>query len=117
MNLGEVRFVVLDPFGPRLSATEGGHQDGATDLPQNPRDLITFVTDRPGHDRRYAMDISKIEKDLGWTPAYNFETGLRQTVAWYLENRDWWQPLLSEEYNGYYENLYGASMASPMKSR
>ena len=89
----------------------------AKDLPKNPRDLITFVTDRPGHDRRYAMDISKIEKDLGWTPAYNFETGLRQTVAWYLENRDWWQPLLSEEYKGYYENLYGVGMASPIESR
>ena len=82
-------------------------QELAGDLPKAPRDLITFVTDRPGHDRRYAMDISKIEKDLGWTPAYNFETGLRQTVAWYLENRDWWQPLLSEEYKGYYDSLYG----------
>ena len=79
----------------------------AEDLPQPPRELITFVTDRPGHDRRYAMDITKIEKDLDWTPAYNFETGLRQTVAWYLENRDWWQPLLSKEYKGYYDNLYG----------
>ena len=80
----------------------------AGDLPQTPRELITFVTDRPGHDRRYAMDISKIERDLGWTPAYNFENGLRQTVEWYLNNRDWWQPLLSEEYKGYYDNLYGA---------
>lgn len=79
----------------------------AGDLPQPPRDLITFVTDRPGHDRRYAMDISKIERDLGWTPAYNFETGLKQTVEWYLNNREWWQALLSEEYKGYYENLYG----------
>ncbi|MEL6813822.1 MAG: dTDP-glucose 4,6-dehydratase [Cyanobacteria bacterium J06598_3] len=79
----------------------------AGDLPKTPRDLITFVTDRPGHDRRYAMDISKIEKDLGWQPAYNFENGLRQTVEWYLNNQDWWQPLLSEEYKGYYNNLYG----------
>ena len=79
----------------------------AEDLPQSPRELITFVTDRPGHDRRYAMDISKIERDLGWTPDYNFETGLRQTVEWYLNHREWWQALLSEEYKGYYENLYG----------
>ncbi len=79
----------------------------AGDLPTTPRDLITFVTDRPGHDRRYAMDISKIERDLGWTPAYNFETGLKQTVAWYLNNKEWWQPLLSEEYKGYYNSLYG----------
>jgi len=69
--------------------------------------LITFVTDRPGHDRRYAMDISKIQQDLGWSPAYNFEKGLRQTVEWYLTNRDWWQALLSAEYKGYYDSLYG----------
>lgn len=79
----------------------------AGNLPTTPRDLITFVTDRPGHDRRYAMDISKIERDLDWTPAYNFETGLKQTVEWYLNNREWWQPLLSEEYKGYYDSLYG----------
>ena len=79
----------------------------ASDLPKSPRDLITFVTDRPGHDRRYAMDISNIQKELGWSPAYNFEKGLRQTVEWYLNNREWWQALLSEEYKGYYDNLYG----------
>lgn len=80
----------------------------AGELPKRPRELITFVTDRPGHDRRYAMDISKIERELGWSPAYDFATGLRQTVEWYLNHRDWWQPLLSEEYQGYYENLYGS---------
>ncbi|MGB3788312.1 MAG: dTDP-glucose 4,6-dehydratase [Phormidesmis sp.] len=78
----------------------------AGDLAQDPHELITFVSDRPGHDRRYAMDISKIRKNLGWAPAYSFETGIRQTVAWYLANRDWWQPLLSQEYKDYYENLY-----------
>ena len=75
-------------------------------LPQAPRGLITFVRDRPGHDRRYAMDISKIQQDLDWSPAYTFEAGLRQTVAWYLAHRDWWGPLLSGEYKGYYERLY-----------
>ena len=79
----------------------------AGDLPKSPRELITFVTDRPGHDRRYAMDISKIQRELGWSPAYDFATGLRQTVEWYLNHRDWWQPLLSEEYKGYYDRLYG----------
>ncbi|MEL7072151.1 MAG: dTDP-glucose 4,6-dehydratase [Cyanobacteria bacterium J06581_3] len=79
----------------------------AGSLPQAPRELITFVTDRPGHDRRYAMDIATIQRDLGWSPAYNFEKGLRQTVAWYLANRDWWGPLLSDEYKGYYDSLYG----------
>ena len=79
----------------------------AGDLPKSPRELITFVTDRPGHDRRYAMDISKIQQALGWSPAYDFAAGLRQTVEWYLVNQDWWQPLLSEEYKGYYDKLYG----------
>ncbi|MEM8505940.1 MAG: dTDP-glucose 4,6-dehydratase [Cyanobacteria bacterium P01_D01_bin.1] len=78
----------------------------AEELPANPRELITFVTDRPGHDRRYAMNISKIEKSLGWTPFYSFEAGLRQTVEWYLNRSDWWQPLLSEDYQRYYESLY-----------
>ncbi|NJM97541.1 MAG: dTDP-glucose 4,6-dehydratase [Phormidesmis sp. RL_2_1] len=77
------------------------------ELPKTPRELITFIADRPGHDRRYAMDISKIKRDLGWSPVYNFTDGLRQTVAWYLTHRDWWQPLLSAEYQGYYKNLYG----------
>ena len=78
----------------------------AGDWVKAPHKLVTFVSDRPGHDRRYAMDISKIRKNLGWAPAYSFETGLRQTVAWYLANRDWWQPLLSQEYKDYYENLH-----------
>lgn len=66
-----------------------------------PRDrLITFVEDRPGHDYRYAIDPSKIEKELGWVPTESFETGLRKTVAWYLENRWWWERVRSGEYRG-----------------
>ncbi len=64
------------------------------DLSYFPHDLITFVTDRPGHDRRYAVDISRIQQELGWSPTYSFEAGLRQTAEWYLQNRAWWQPLL-----------------------
>ena len=79
----------------------------ADELPERPRELIAFVGDRPGHDRRYAMDISKIKRELGWSPVYSFEAGLRQTVEWYLSHRDWWQPLLSEAYQRYYEALYG----------
>ena len=56
----------------------------------NYKDLITFVKDRPGHDLRYAIDASKIERELGWKPQETFETGLRKTVIWYLDNRDWW---------------------------
>ncbi len=60
---------------------------------KNYADLITFVTDRPGHDMRYAIDASKIERELGWVPCETFETGLRKTVQWYLDNRWWWEPL------------------------
>ena len=61
-------------------------------------DLITFVADRPGHDWRYAIDASKIERELGWTPVETFETGLRRTVEWYLSNRPWWERVLSGAY-------------------
>lgn len=64
------------------------------------RDLITFVEDRPGHDHRYAIDASKIEKELGWAPQETFETGLRKTVQWYLDNRTWWQKVQDGTYRG-----------------
>ncbi|MBS0553963.1 MAG: dTDP-glucose 4,6-dehydratase [Proteobacteria bacterium] len=62
------------------------------------RDLITFVKDRPGHDRRYAIDASRIQRELGWVPQETFETGLRKTVQWYLHNEAWWQRVLSGAY-------------------
>ena len=62
------------------------------------RDLITFVQDRPGHDERYAIDASKIQNELGWVPEETFETGLRKTVQWYLDNRNWWERVLSGAY-------------------
>ena len=62
------------------------------------RDLITFVKDRPGHDVRYAIDASKIERELGWVPKETFKTGLRKTVQWYLDNRQWWKRVLSGDY-------------------
>lgn len=63
-------------------------------------DLITFVTDRPGHDLRYAIDAGKIERDLGWVPQESFETGIRKTVQWYLDNREWWQHVQDGSYQG-----------------
>ena len=72
-----------------------------------PESLIKFVTDRPGHDMRYAIDPTKIETELGWKPKYTFDTGIRQTIEWYLDNKEWWQNILSGEYANYFENQYG----------
>ncbi len=70
-------------------------------------DLITFVPDRPGHDRRYAIDAGKIRRELGWRPAHRFADGLRETVRWYLENRSWWEKIRSGSYRDYYAQHYG----------
>ncbi len=81
-----------------------------SDLPVQPCEkLITFVKDRPGHDRRYAIDATKINNELGWQPSVTIEEGLCQTVEWYLNNRNWWEPLLSEEYQTYYRKVYSNS--------
>jgi dTDP-glucose 4,6-dehydratase len=70
------------------------------------RELITFVRDRPGHDRRYAIDASKLRDDLGWTPSVKFEEGFRMTIDWYLENKTWVDNVTSGEYQRYYEGQY-----------
>ena len=72
-----------------------------------PESLITFVTDRPGHDRRYAIDPSKIHSELGWLPTTSFEKGIQMTIDWYLENREWWENILKGDYQKDYERLYG----------
>ena len=69
-------------------------------------DLITFVKDRPGHDRRYAIDPAKIHNELGWLPQTKFEDGITKTIEWYLANKDWWQEIISGEYQKYYEKMY-----------
>ena len=69
-------------------------------------ELIEYVKDRPGHDRRYAIDSSKIQEELGWKPSFNFEEALDKTIDWYLENRQWWQRIISGEYQKYYELQY-----------
>uniref|UniRef100_A0A7V4CNK4 dTDP-glucose 4,6-dehydratase n=1 Tax=Fervidobacterium pennivorans TaxID=93466 RepID=A0A7V4CNK4_FERPE len=68
--------------------------------------LIKFVKDRPGHDRRYALDITKIKEELGWAPSISFEEGLKSTIKWYLENRDWWEEIINGEYMNYYQRMY-----------
>ncbi len=72
-----------------------------------PESLLTFVKDRPGHDRRYAIDAGKIERELGWRPETKFEEGLRLTIRWYVENDAWLQKVTSGEYRRYYERMYG----------
>ena len=72
-----------------------------------PESLIRFVTDRPGHDMRYAIDPTKLETELGWKPRYNFDTGIAQTIDWYLNNREWWEHIISGEYTNYFEQMYG----------
>ncbi|MCW7482096.1 dTDP-glucose 4,6-dehydratase [Leptospira kanakyensis] len=70
------------------------------------KNLIQFVKDRPGHDFRYAIDPAKIETELGWKPKYQFDEAIEQTVDWFLENKPWWEEILSGEYNKYYESQY-----------
>lgn len=69
--------------------------------------LIKFVTDRAGHDRRYAIDPTKIHTELGWLPETKFDDGIKKTIEWYLNNREWWENIISGEYQNYYEKMYG----------
>lgn len=72
-----------------------------------PESLITYVTDRKGHDMRYAIDPSKISNELGWLPETKFNDGIKETIKWYLDNKDWWEDIISGEYQNYYEKMYG----------
>ncbi|HML67609.1 MAG TPA: dTDP-glucose 4,6-dehydratase [Clostridia bacterium] len=71
-----------------------------------PESLIRFVTDRPGHDLRYAIDATKIKQELGWAPETTFDTGIQTTIQWYLNNEDWWRDVLDGSYRAYYERMY-----------
>ena len=72
-----------------------------------PESLITYVTDRKGHDMRYAIDPTKIHEELGWLPETKFTDGIKKTIQWYLDNREWWETILSGDYQNYYEKMYG----------
>lgn len=72
-------------------------------------EMIEFVTDRPGHDRRYAIDWSKIKNELGWEPQYDFDTCLEKTIQWYKDNEKWWRDIKSGEYKTYYDSHYGGN--------
>ncbi|CAN7722712.1 dTDP-glucose 4,6-dehydratase [Paenibacillus sp. LjRoot153] len=75
-----------------------------------PESLMKFVKDRPGHDRRYGIDASKITNDLGWKPKHNFETGIVETIRWYLDNQDWWKRIQTGEYQNYFDMQYGSRL-------
>ena len=81
--------------------------DEITDNKGEPKEkLITFVKDRPGHDRRYAIDASFIESQLGWKPKHTFKEGIRKTVQWYIDNEDWLENCISGRYLKYYDDMY-----------
>jgi len=71
-------------------------------------EIIEYVNDRPGHDRRYAIDSSKIKNELGWSPKYNFENAIKRTIDWYLKNKSWWERIISGEYQHYYKTQYNS---------
>ena len=77
-----------------------GNPEGSSD------DLITYVTDRLGHDARYAIDSSKLQRELGWEPSLQFEEGIEKTVRWYLDNQSWLDNVTSGDYLNYYEEMY-----------
>lgn len=81
-----------------------GRPEGTSDK------LITYVTDRAGHDLRYAIDSTKLHKELGWEPSLQFEEGIEKTVRWYLENQEWLDNVTSGGYQTYYEKMYGSAI-------
>jgi dTDP-glucose 4,6-dehydratase len=93
-NIDLVRFLC------RMMDEKLGRESGESE------ELITFVTDRAGHDMRYAIDASKIESEIGWKPSITFEKGLEKTVDWYLANEDWVDQVTSGDYQNYYEAMY-----------
>jgi len=90
---------------------------GILEMLGKPDSLIQYIEDRPGHDRRYAMDSTRIRDELGWEPAHSFEQALRETVQWYLDNRTWWEHVRSGEYLDYYDRLYGERLATCTKKQ
>lgn len=91
----------------RHRSPRGAHVDRLLGRPEDADlDLITFVTDRAGHDLRYAIDSTKLKTELGWEPSLQFEQGIEETVRWYLDNQEWMDRITSGDYLRYYEDMY-----------
>ena len=105
-NINIVKLVI-DILKDEITANDEYKKVLKTDLSNINYDLITYVQDRLGHDMRYAIDPSKIARELGWYPETDFETGIRKTVKWYLENQEWVNEVISGDYQKYYEEMYG----------
>ena len=73
---------------------------------EKPESLKRYIEDRPGHDRRYALDWSKIKKELGWSPKFDFKEGMKQTILWYKENPEWWKKIKDTSFKEYYKKYY-----------
>src|SRR5262249_20583195 len=95
-------------IGGRCELTNLALTQTLPDVMGKPRSLIRYVKDRPGHDRRYAIDCTKIERELGWCPTTPFDKGLQETVRWYIEHADWVAHIRDGEYRHYYARQYGA---------
>ncbi len=105
-NINIVKLII-DIIREELEASEEYRKMLRTDIENINYDLITYVQDRLGHDMRYAIDPSKIARELGWYPETDFKTGIRKTVRWYLENQEWVKEVISGDYQKYYDKMYG----------
>ena len=105
-NINIVKMII-DILKKEISNNDDYKKILKTDINNINYDLITYVQDRLGHDTRYAIDPSKIAKDLGWYPETDFETGIRKTIKWYLENQEWVNEVVSGDYQKYYDEMYG----------
>ena len=105
-NINIVKMII-DILKKEISNNDDYKKILKTDINNINYDLITYVQDRLGHDTRYAIDPSKIAKDLGWYPETDFETGIRKTIKWYLENQEWVNEVVSGDYQKYYKQMYG----------
>jgi dTDP-glucose 4,6-dehydratase len=96
-------------FGGKCEKTNLDLTHTLLDLLDKPNSLIQYVKDRPGHDRRYAIDCSKAERELNWSPKVTFEQGIKETIKWYVDHTAWTEGIKNKDYLSYYEKQYGST--------